>query len=35
MEKVLLSGGFDAIKWHIGNLKLNREIGNLPPKLGG
>ena len=32
MEKSLLSGGFDAIKWHIG---LNREIGRLPRKLGG
>ena len=34
MEKALLSG-FDAIKWHIGNWELNREIGSLLPKLGG
>ena len=23
VEKALLSGGFDAIKWHIGNWELN------------
>ena len=27
MEKALLSGGFGAIKWHIRNRELNREIG--------
>ena len=35
MEKALLSGGFDAIKWHIGNRELNHEIESLLPKLGG
>ena len=29
MEKALLSGGFDAIKWHIGNREMNREIGKV------
>ena len=33
VEKALLSGGFDAIKWRIRNPELNREIGKLPPKL--
>ena len=35
MEMALLSGGFVAMKWHIGNWELNRKIGSLPPKLGG
>ena len=35
MEKMLLFGGFDAKKLHIGNRELNREIGRLPLKLGG
>ena len=35
VERVLLSGGFHAIKWRIGNLELNHEIWSLPPKLGG
>ena len=29
MEKALLSGGFDAIKWHIGNRELNVKLGGL------
>ena len=29
MEKVLLSGGFDATKWHIRNLELKLEIGRV------
>ena len=33
MEKTLLWGGFDAIKWHIGNLELNHEKGSRLPKL--
>ena len=35
VEKALLLEGFDAIKWLIRNSELNREIGSLPPKLGG
>ena len=32
MEKVLLLGCFDAIKWHIRNLELIHEIGSLMQK---